>query len=196
MSRMNALKLYGPPLILALIPSFFWAPSEYSFMLMFSFSPLIVWMARREKASEAVIGLALYFLLFDLISLRWIWTIDFSTKGWLIASMVLIILPFIQSFPFLAGFSMQRGFKNVYLLLSIPIYGVLLEGLNASLFLGFPWLNPSLALGSSILQPLGVNLLGLWGAIFIFYLSNCGLALVYFKSSNLQKVVGDCYDYG
>ena len=186
----KVLASYWFPSLLGVLPTVFWAPSELSFMLIFCFSPLLIWLYRKEKLREIFIGTYLFFLVFDLISLRWLWQVEFSVKGWVIAIIALILLPALQSIPIFLGMALSKRLNLIYVLGSIPVIAVMFDFINAGVFLGFPWLNPVLALGSSLLKPMGAQYVGILGLTFFLYLSNVGAALIYIQANNLQRGAG------
>ncbi len=133
----KVLASYWFPSLLGVLPTVFWAPSELSFMLIFCFSPLLIWLYRKEKLREIFIGTYLFFLVFDLISLRWLWQVEFSVKGWVIAIIALILLPALQSIPIFLGMALSKRLNLIYVLGSIPVIAVMFDYICRS----FSWIS-------------------------------------------------------
>lgn len=154
-----------------------WPPSPWCVMAPVLMVPfLLFWFPQRHRWLGT--GMAyVFFLSFTLTTMRWMFQLQAGFAGMLLVVLAMLLIPVVQTLPYLVFRLSGTRLGSGYWLLLIPVLNALLEMVHYHGDLAFTWLHIGLSTSSAQLMTSGFSSWGFGGMSLLVYAANILAAL-------------------
>lgn len=165
----------------AVFTAWVWQVNEATWLLGLSVAPLLVALFQAKSNRTSWWLCTLYFAVLDAWVLHWVFTANFGLKGWVLATVGMLLFVLMQSVAMWLPMYAARRWNQPVLLLGVAPTMALFAWLQSTASLGFPWLNLSYQLADSAMEIHALTRFGLLATEALFWMMNAALALLIVK---------------